>query len=121
MNHDKIQFEIKSKEFLQLINDLDRLLATRKEFLLGRWLEMAKSSGTNEKEKELFKWNARTLITVWGNKECSENNLHEYAMKQWSGLLNDFYYQRWKMFFEALKERLDGKNVPDIDFYEMGG
>ena len=37
-SNDKEQFDKYSREFLELIDDLDRLLATRKDFLLGPWI-----------------------------------------------------------------------------------
>ena len=41
-------FKKASEEFLGLIDDLDRLLGTREEFLLGRWLEDAREIGHTE-------------------------------------------------------------------------
>ena len=45
--------------------------------------------------------------------------LHDYAHKEWSGLLRDFYYQRWKVFFASLKREMQGEPVVPIDFYSM--
>jgi alpha-N-acetylglucosaminidase len=84
-------------EFLQLISDMDALLATRKDFLLGRWVAEARSWGSTGKEKRLYEKNAKDLITLWGD---AESPLHEYACRQWSGLLNDFYKPRWQQFFQ---------------------
>jgi alpha-N-acetylglucosaminidase len=81
--------------FINLIVDIDRLLLTKKEFLLGRWLADAKKWATNENEKQLYEKNARDLITLWGDKN---SGLHDYARKQWNGLLNGFYKPRWEMF-----------------------
>ncbi|MFH1743610.1 MAG: alpha-N-acetylglucosaminidase [bacterium] len=92
-----------SDEFLQLIRDLDELLATRKEFLLGKWLEDAKRWGTNDEEKRLYEWNARNVITLWGGRE---SQLHDYARKEWSGLLTGFYLPRWEMFLKQLGDTL---------------
>jgi len=30
--------------------------------------------------------------------------LHDYACKQWAGLMKDFYKPRWQLFFKQLKE-----------------
>ena len=35
-------------------------------FLLGSWLEAAKSRATNIKESKQYEYNARTQITLWG-------------------------------------------------------
>lgn len=94
-NNDAEVFRKESHELTTLISDMDELLSTRKDFLLGCWLESAKRLGTNKEECDLFEKNARNLITLWGDKDCK---LHEYACKQWSGLLNGFYKVRWQMF-----------------------
>ena len=39
-----------SKRFVQLIRDIDRLLASDSNFLLGTWLESAKKLATNPSE-----------------------------------------------------------------------
>lgn len=100
-NNDKQKFDQYSSELLMLIDDLDRLLATRKDFLLGPWLADARSWGETPKESALYEQNARNLITLWGG---ANNRLHEYSNRQWSGLLNDFYKPRWEQFFESVRE-----------------
>ncbi len=97
-NKDVAAFEIYSAQFIELIDDMDKLLATRKEFMLGPWVTAARSWGTNEKEKALYEMNAKDLITLWGDENCP---LNEYACRQWSGLLRDFYKPRWAKFFGA--------------------
>lgn len=99
-------FQLKSSKFLELIKDMDKLLATRKDFLLGKWLNDAKRWGTNDTEKALYEKNARNLITLWGDKDAS---LHEYANKQWSGLLNGFYLPRWQQFFKQVATKMNSK------------
>jgi len=105
-NKDKEAFRADSKCFLGLISDLDDLLSTRKDFLLGKWLEDAKSWGTNFDEKKLYEKNARNLITLWGDKNCK---IHEYACKQWSGILNGFYKVRWQKYFDKVELDLINK------------
>ena len=96
-----------NRRLLELIGDLDQLLATREDFLLGRWLEDAKRWATNDEEKRLYEHNARTIITLWGPPD---GVLHEYAQRQWSGLLRGFYRPRWEMFLARLEKSLaEGK------------
>lgn len=99
-------------EFLELVTDLDRLLATRKEFMLGPWVAAARSQGATQQEKALYEFNAKDLITLWGDKDCP---LNEYACRQWSGLLNDFYKPRWKQFFTAAINAIDKSESFDMD------
>ena len=91
-----------SVQFLQLIRDLDQLLATRAEFLLGRWLEDAKRWGTTDPERARCEWNARRVLTMWGQG----SSLDDYARKEWSGLLGGYYLSRWESFLHALSESL---------------
>ena len=86
--------------FLELILDQDRLLGARREFRLGRWTEMARNCGENEAEKALYERNARMLLTTWGDRaQCETGGLHDYANREWNGLLSSYYYPRWKAFF----------------------
>ena len=111
---DVAAFKKHSTEFIQLIQDMDRLLATRKDFMLGPWVADARRWGTTEQEKALYEMNAKDLITLWGDKDCP---LNEYACRQWSGLLNDFYKPRWEKFFAAAMLDMKGeKKFSSEDF-----
>lgn len=112
---DSLSFQKYSQEFIALINDMDELLATRKDFLLGPWLADARSWGNTMEEKNLYEQNARDLITLWGG---ASSPLHEYANRQWSGLLNDFYKPRWQKFFIMLDSSLKNNSVPDLPLFE---
>jgi len=103
------EFNLLSKQFIELIEDMDQLLATRKDFLLGRWIADARQCGLSSEEKAIYEMNAKDLITLWGG---ANNRLHEYACRQWSGLLNDFYKPRWQQFFAQMNTALkEGKEV----------
>jgi alpha-N-acetylglucosaminidase len=97
------------KQYLELIIDFDNLLATRKEYLLGIWLEAAKAWGETIEEKKLYEWNARNLITLWGMK-CTENqydDLNNYALKQWSGMFTSYHLIRWTKFFNEIESAVE--------------
>ena len=118
---DKEDFRKQTQQFLDLILAQDRLLSTRKEFSVSSWLNAARSLGTTEEEKRLYEWNASALITVWGDSiAANQGGLHDYSHREWSGLLKDLYYQRWKAFFEQKQAELDGKPAgQEINFYGM--
>ena len=67
---DEAGFKDASEDFLELIDDMDKLLGTREEFLLGKWLLDARNVGHTQQEKDLYEQNARNQITLWGNKDC---------------------------------------------------
>jgi alpha-N-acetylglucosaminidase len=98
-----------------LIDDLDKLLATRKDFLLGIWIEDARRFGTIDSEKALYERNARDLITLWGDVNSP---LHEYSCRQWSGLMTDFYKVRWQKFFDATTLALENGKTMDVAVFD---
>ncbi|QEC44305.1 alpha-N-acetylglucosaminidase [Pseudobacter ginsenosidimutans] len=109
------QFRQLFKQFIGVIDDMEALLATQDDFLLGRWLNDAKKWGTNADEKALYEKNARNLITLWGDKN---SGLHEYACKQWSGMLNDFYKPRWMQFYAVADAVFDNGKAYDQKAFE---
>ncbi|MEN7547183.1 alpha-N-acetylglucosaminidase [Rapidithrix thailandica] len=114
----KKKFQKLKNAFLTLLLDQDRLLSTREEFMLGPWIAAARAKGDKPVEKDLYEWNARVQITTWGPREAADGgSLHEYSHREWSGLLKDFYYPRWKMFFDNLENHLNGKPLKNLDFY----
>ena len=117
---DKRSYARHSKEFLDLLLAQDRLLATRSEFRVGRWINQARSLGNTPEEKDLYEWNARVQITTWGNRTCAdEGGLRDYAHKEWNGILKDFYYKRWEAWWKMLQGVLDGGEMQEIDWYAM--
>lgn len=117
---EKELFEAASQRFLDLILLQDRLLAARPEFKVGTWIEQARNLGTTPEEKDLYEWNARVQITTWGNRTAADRGgLRDYAHKEWSGLLRDFYYNRWKVWLEQQKAQLNGAPAEKIDFYAL--
>ncbi|MGL5317408.1 MAG: alpha-N-acetylglucosaminidase [Bacteroidales bacterium] len=103
-----------ASEFLSLILDQDRLLGTRREFLLGDWMGQARNKGTNVAEKALFVKNAKRLITTWSTEDT---DLHDYSNREWNGLLRTYYYDRWSAFFDANISALEnGTEVVLPDF-----
>ena len=91
-------------------------MSTRREFLLGTWLASAKAFGHTEEEKKLCEKNARTQIAYWG-PDNSEAAGRDYAYKEWSGLLQNFYLPRWQMFIDDLNARLQGKPGRNIEYF----
>ena len=117
---DKKSFAAHSQEFLNSLLAQNRLLGTRSEFRVGRWIEQARNLGTTPEEKDLYEWNARVQITTWGNRVCAnDGGLRDYAHKEWNGLLKDFYYKRWAAYWQTLQDVLDGKPMVELDYYAM--
>ncbi len=116
-----------SKQFISLLIEQDSLLSTRKEFCLSTWLDRARAKGTTPEEQQLYEWNARVQITTWGDRYCANTGgLRDYAHKEWSQLLREFYLPRWQAFFNYLLEHpytqippYPLENESGIDYYSL--
>lgn len=96
-----------SQKFVQLIKDIDVLLASDDNFLLGTWLESAKKLAVNPRERRQYEWNARTQVTMWyDTTKTNQSKLHDYANKFWSGLLESYYLPRASSYFNLLSRSL---------------
>jgi len=98
--------------FLGILDDLDRLLATQPEFLLGKWLDDARSFGSDSASEAYYEKNARVLVTTWGNEG---NKIIDYASRDLSGLISSYYKERWEMFFEILEQSIETGTPLDLE------
>lgn len=87
----------------ELLPELDSLLSSQPQFLLGRWLELAEKMASTKDEAILYDMNARNQITLWG----PSGNILDYANKQFGGLIQDYYKERWSLFLWCLVESLN--------------
>ncbi|XWS60673.1 hypothetical protein CRYUN_Cryun07bG0056100 [Craigia yunnanensis] len=99
-----------SQKFLDLVEDMDTLLACHDGFLLGQWLESAKHLAQNEEEEKQFEWNARTQITMWFDNTEDEASLlrdyesvekgEDFKLQKWRGWikLTNYWQNSWKVF-----------------------
>lgn len=113
---DADEFQAQAALFLQIIDDLDPLLATCQEYLLGRWIASARQHGATPQEADHLEWNARTLITLWGPRDSL---LHDYSCRTWSGLVSSFYRARWQMFVQQVAPGLGGGAVFAPEAFEQ--
>ena len=84
-----------SSNMTVMIKDLDTLLASNENFLLGLWIAGARASVSSDAAKNLYEFNARTQVTVWS---YHESEVLDYATKAWGGLVGDFHLPRWSLF-----------------------
>lgn len=107
-------FDEAAERFLNLIRDLDELLGTRREFLLGKWQADARRWGKTDAEKAQMEWNARRVLTLWGGTKA----INDYARKEWSGMLNGFYLKRWEPYLAVHAQALrSGRPVDEEASY----
>jgi Alpha-N-acetylglucosaminidase (NAGLU) tim-barrel domain/Alpha-N-acetylglucosaminidase (NAGLU) C-terminal domain/Alpha-N-acetylglucosaminidase (NAGLU) N-terminal domain/NPCBM-associated, NEW3 domain of alpha-galactosidase len=118
-DHDRRAFATLTGRFLRLMELSEQVLRTRREFLLGPWLARARAWGATEAERDQLEWDARTILTVWGHRRAADaGGLHDYANREWAGLMSDFYRARWAAYFAALEEALAEREPPEeIDWF----
>lgn len=110
--------------FLDLILRQDSLLSGHSEFNVDSWINMARRSAEEcGADPDLNEWNARTQITVWGNRNAADNGgLHDYAHKEWAGLLREFYYPRWSVWIDTVASAIERGEDPtsvEIDWFAI--
>lgn len=109
-------FKKARKRFLELFDDLDRLLNTDGHFMFGKWISDARSWATSEEEANYYAKYATILPTLWGqdNWDAPRPNWYGYAWREWGGLVKEFYKKRWEYFFnEVEKELMNGRIYED--------
>lgn len=103
---DLAAFRLHTGRFLEMLRDVDTLLRTRREFNFDRWLSEARSWGDTEEEKNLLEKDATSLVTIWGG-ENDRPLIFDYSWREWTGLIEGYYMNRWKMFYSMLEECLE--------------
>jgi len=113
---DKDLFARLTRTWLDWMDLLDDLLATSRPHLLGRRLADARAWGADHAEQDRLEYDTRSLITVWGTRASSEEGLHDYANREWSGLVGGLYRTRWKTYFDTLAT---GRDPGAVDWFAL--
>ena len=106
-----------AKSWTTMFEDLDMLLGSNANFLLGTWIDDARTSaqpGSSSSAVDKIEYNARNQITMWGPNE----NIEDYAAKEWSGLVSSYYAQRWKLFINTIDESIMNDKAFNKTAYE---
>ncbi len=120
-NKDAQEFDRISAHFLDLIALSDEVLSTSEKFMLGTWIENARTmldSDTYQMDdwsRDLFEFNARALLTTWG--AAKNGSLKDYSNRKWSGLTEDFYLQRWTIWVNNRKAELAGAQATNPNWF----
>jgi alpha-N-acetylglucosaminidase len=93
-----------SKRLLEIGRDMDTLLATRHEWLLGRWIAEARAWGATPEEKDCYETCAREILSTW---------FAGYVKREWNGLLGAYHLPRWEKFLKSIEQSGVVKPLPD--------
>jgi len=113
------KFRAAYARFEKALLSQDALLNTNEHFTLSRWLQQANNFGSTVADKKLAIRNAKTQISYWGPDNNPGTDLHEYANKEWGGMLSSLYLQRWRKFANDVVRKLKGEVTNPIDYYQM--
>ncbi len=120
-SRDKIAFAKLTREWMSDMQLQDNLLRTNSFFLLGKWLSFVPPWASSPAELDSLNYDARSILTTWGDRKASEFGLHEYGNRDWAGLTSDYYMPRWQMYFDSLSNALEtGTQPKSIDWYAFG-
>lgn len=119
---DRAQFKALTQRWLHYMDLQDQLLATNRFFLVGSWLARVQPWATSGDERARLDYDARSLLTTWGDRKASEGaSLHDYGNKDWAGLTRDYYRLRWQAYFQSLDASLRTGTPPaPIDWFALG-
>lgn len=126
-SRDTAAFSAAGNRFLRLIAAQDNLVGSIPRWRLGHQIAMAEECAAEEYERDLYRWNLLKLVTTWGNREASERGkLHDYAHREWQGLLGEYYLPRWRHWFAEAGAALRRSAAagtpfeePEIDWYDF--
>ncbi len=98
-------FEQCSNLFIEICEDMDRLLKTIESTNLATRYEEAHALGNDNDEMQAIDINFLMYHTIWGPFDRSV--LYDTAWCEWGGMIKDFYAQRWFMYFRTLAAYFD--------------
>lgn len=107
------RFDELTTTWLALVQQLDEVLATNADFLLGAYAERAELQNG-----AVGVYDLQNLLTTWGTK--ASFSLHDYANREWQGLVGDFYASRWSQYFGTLRAAIEsGASPAPIDWFAV--
>lgn len=115
--HDIEGFDRCAERYLQLIDAQEAVAAASAHFLLGTWVEDARSWGHTADESAYLIREAKRLLTCWGGRDCAI--LIDYANRGWAGLIGDYYRGRWAIWLDQVRNVLTRKPTTPVDWYEI--
>lgn len=108
-----------TQQWLDRISALNRIVACDQAFLLGPWIASARAAGGSPAEQQQLEFDVCSLLLEWGPEASRNSGVHDYANREWNGLL-EFYRNRWSIYFSALENSLkNNEAVKEIDWFTI--
>ena len=80
-------FSTQAAIMVDILADVELVLASDRRFLLGNWIADAQQFGQTEEEIHFYNLNAKLQVSIWGNNYTL--GLFDYASKFWSGMIRE--------------------------------
>ncbi|MER7979609.1 MULTISPECIES: alpha-N-acetylglucosaminidase [unclassified Streptomyces] len=118
---DRTAFGRLTAEWFRWMQLLEETVATDARHLLGRWIADARNWGADPREQEQLAHDAVSVLTVWGDRPAADKGkLHDYANREWAGLIGGLYTLRWKTYFDDLDAALaEGRAPRRFDWFAI--
>ncbi len=94
------EFEKTSNIFIEICEDIDRLLKTVPENNLYYRMESARQLGETKEIRQNLEMNFLMFHTVYGPMKNSR--VFDTYWREWGGMVSDFYARRWYKYFKML-------------------
>jgi hypothetical protein len=98
-------------EMTHLLTKMDEIIGCAPDWLVGSWLQNARQLGRTAADSELFEFNARNQISLWGP---TGGTLNDYARKQWAGMVLSYYQHRWELALAAALAAVETNSTADV-------
>src|SRR5699024_372081 len=114
---DKDSYDDLSTQSIQYIDRTEQVTTTNTHSKLGPLEEKSKYFIYDDLGSDQLVYDAKSLLSIWS----PQNSLNDYGRRQWSGLTGDYYYSRWKTYFESVGTAIEKGTLPkSIDWYDYG-
>lgn len=96
-------------QIVDLLNDVDAILGTDKNFLLSTWIKDARSWSSDKQLQDFMEFQARNQLVLWGPADFDLWKLDRYASKDWHGVVSNVFAQSWQQFTTYCEWRGGGR------------
>jgi alpha-N-acetylglucosaminidase len=85
---DAYVFSTQSAILVDILADIELVLASDRRFLLGNWIRDALQFAQSEEDIHFYNFNAKLQVSIWGDNYTLQ--LYDYAGKFWSGMIREY-------------------------------
>lgn len=98
-------FEKTTNAFVEIMEDIDRLLKTVKATNIYTHIESARQLGDTKDIRQNLEVNFLMYHTIYGPLKNSP--IFDSNWREWGGMVKDFYLKRWYVFFRMMASYFD--------------